>query len=284
MSISRAATGGFLTDDSGSGLTGTVLNNADRQAMLNLIDARWTEQLITLTGTQNDLVITASSLEADVLLLNNASDLTINGITAPTSPSRPGKPLALISMGAGNVLIGDQQLGSSAANRIITKTGVGLFLAAGIGTAMLRYDSANSRWHVMAFQQGTKLGYTSTWSAASGSAPSLGNGTKVSRFYLDGRQCRIEIILTGGSTTTFGSGGQLQFSLPFTADTSSAPSFVSEYNDTGAAIYPGRAYLNSGTVLGLYTGASPQAIVTNTAPFTFGNTDLIRVTGTYWLA
>lgn len=280
MSITRVAD----VDANDAGTTGTVRDNAWKTTLYDQLDARWSIQLTSLTGSQNDFVITSGGVEADVLLLNNASDLTINGIAAPSSPTKAGKPLELISMGAGNVFVGDQQLGSSAANRIITKTGVGLFLAAGIGTARLRYDTLNSRWQVMTFMQGTKLGYTTTWSAASGAAPVIGNGTILSRFYLDGRQCRVEIVLTAGTTTTFGAGGQLQFSLPFTADTSSVATLTAEYIDTGTAIYHGRAYLNSTTVLGLYTGANPQAIVTNTAPFTFGSTDIIRVSGTYWLA
>lgn len=284
MSIPRTSTGGFLTDSDGTPSTGTVLTNAERQAMLDLIDARWTQQTISLAGTQNDLSITSSGVEADRLIFANASDVTLTGIAAPTSPAKPGKPLQLYSTGAGLVILNDQDAGSSAANRVITNSGVQLYLAAGIGRAEIVYDSLNSRWRVLSHDQGDMIAWPTTWSAASGSAPAIGNGTLASTFYLRGRICDFEISLTAGSTTTFGSGGQLQFSLPFTADGTAVGTFLASYINTGTAVYHGRGYSVSSTTIALYTNADPAAAVTSTAPFTFGNTDLIRVTGRYVLA
>lgn len=206
MSIRRDVTGGFVIDDDGSEETGSVFTAAERQAMLDLIEARWTEQVVTATGTQHNLSITASSLEADVLLCNNASDLTITGIAAPASPSRPGKPLAIFSAGAGNVYLSHQHASSSAANRLVNHVTSGLTpLAAGAGVAILRYDATASRWRLVSHEQGAWITPTfaagdftangsMTWTVASGDRVAL-------RYYLKGRQLTVTFYL---QTTTVG--------------------------------------------------------------------------------
>lgn len=287
MSIARSGAGGVLTDDDGTGTTGTILNNSERQSMLDKIDARWTEQVYSSTGTQNNVVITSGGVETDRLNGTNASDVTVTGFVAPASPTKPGKPLDIYSTGAGNFILAHENASSTAANRINTDMGgISLYLLAGRGKCRLVYDSANSRWRVHQHVQGGLISYSTSWTAASGSAPAIGNGTIVSKFDVSHATglCYIEIVLTAGSTTTFGSGGQLQFSLPFTASATGLGQLSCSYIDTGVATYNGTAYFASTTVINLFTTASPAAAVTSTAPFSFGNTDLIRVQGWYPLA
>ncbi|GAA2929903.1 hypothetical protein [Streptomyces enissocaesilis] len=57
--------------------------------------------------------------------------------------------------------------------------------------------------------------YTPSWTAVT-TNPSLGNGTLSGRHMKIGRSCKLHIVLTIGSTTTFGA-GELRLSLPFTA-------------------------------------------------------------------
>jgi hypothetical protein len=57
--------------------------------------------------------------------------------------------------------------------------------------------------------------YTPTWTAT-GSNPSLGNGTLTGRYLQVGRRYDVHIELTCGSTTTYGS-GNYSFSLPVAA-------------------------------------------------------------------
>ncbi|MDJ0461548.1 hypothetical protein [Streptomyces sp. H27-C3] len=56
--------------------------------------------------------------------------------------------------------------------------------------------------------------YTPVWSAVT-TDPVLGNGTLAGRYLKVGKTCKVNLILTLGSTSTFGA-GDLRLSLPFT--------------------------------------------------------------------
>ena len=133
------------TDDDGTGTTGTVHNNAWKTAIYDALDGRWSEATTTLTGLQDNLAYA----EADVLRCNNATAITVRGLLAPASPVKPGKRLILVSVGAGSVVLNDQDVNSTAANRIITGAGAAVTLAAGTGWASLEYDSVTARWRVV---------------------------------------------------------------------------------------------------------------------------------------
>lgn len=61
--------------------------------------------------------------------------------------------------------------------------------------------------------------YTPVWDQASGTQPVLGNGTITGRYLRNGRICKVQIILTLGTTTTTGNGAtSYRFSLPFTSN------------------------------------------------------------------
>lgn len=178
MSIARTAPGGLLTDDDGSGTTGTILNNSERQSMLDLIDARWSLVYVTATGSQNNVSITSGGVEADVMVCSNASDLTITGIVAPASPAKPGKLLTIIAAGAGHVYLSHMSASSSAANRLYNKVGSGPTpLTAGSGRATYCY--LGSEWYLIHHDQGDYISATfaagnftgngaMTWTVASG--------------------------------------------------------------------------------------------------------------------
>jgi hypothetical protein len=82
----------------------------------------------------------------------------------------------------------------------------------------LEWDGAG--WRVI--QTGAWTSYTAAW-AASGTAPSLGNGTLIGSYSKLGRTVHVRIELFGGSGTTWGS-GTYSLSLPFTANVAGVPS------------------------------------------------------------
>ncbi|MET9517044.1 hypothetical protein [Streptomyces sp. NPDC002994] len=99
--------------------------------------------------------------------------------------------------------------------------------------------------------------FTPTWTGAT-TNPSLGNGTLVGRYMKIGRTCKVSMILTIGSTSTFGS-GNLRLSLPF----------------TGASVTGGPGVLNF-----TYSRAPSPNFVMGAAPLPSGATH----TNTVWLA
>lgn len=101
-------------------------------------------QTTTSTGTQNDFALTAN---ATLLRANNATALTLTGLTAGTD----GQRLEIVAVGAGGVTLTDQAAGSTAANRIITGVGGPLSLWAGAGTVKLTYDATTARWIATSF-------------------------------------------------------------------------------------------------------------------------------------
>ena len=113
------------------------------------------------------------------------------------------------------------------------------------------------------------------------------------RYIQAGKTIAFNFYFKAGSTSTFGSGGILAFTLPvaarFTADFSQI-NFPAVYHDAGSASYFGCAQVGatatSNTVAdfvvwattGSYTSA---AGVTNAAPFTWTTSDKLQAWGVY---
>src|SRR5262245_50417469 len=142
MGITRTA----ITDDDGSGTTGTVINNSWKQELYDQIDAyspTGAIQTTTSTGTQNDFSLTAG---VTLLRANNASALTFTGLSAGTD----NQLVKVVAIGAGTVTFNNQDTGSLAANRIITSNGTALVIQATKDSVLLVYDGTTQRWRVIA--------------------------------------------------------------------------------------------------------------------------------------
>jgi hypothetical protein len=120
--------------------------------------------------------------------------------------------------------------------------------------------------------------YTPTW-GASGGAPSLGNGTLAARYMQVGLTVFYDIQLTGGSTTTFGT-GEWTFTLPVTANDTTGQAGTAFAVDPGNAYHTGAAFLASTTTLKV-AGEGGTSTFTSLAPFTWGNGDSLRLSGFY---
>lgn len=156
-------------------------------------------------------------------------------------------------------------------------------LAVGGNNLVLLADSAQStglKWG------GDYISYTPTWTA-SVTNPSIGNGILNGVYRQVGKQVDFQIELKAGSTTTFGS-GIYYFSLPVTCVSDRLNfGYTAAVLDAGVVWYLN--YYGAGTASGfnsafsLYNPAM-SASWTNTAPFTFGNTDEVWVQGSYRVA
>ena len=134
--------------------------------------------------------------------------------------------------------------------------------------------------------------YTPTWTST-GTQPAIGNGSINGKYRRSGSNIELQVKITPGSTSTYGTGNYL-ISIPsgFTIDSSSYPGFTSfsddritptgiwSITDSGSAIYQvGHVCAASSTTFSFLIGAATTQTATNwstTVPFTFGNGDLFQ--------
>lgn len=120
--------------------------------------------------------------------------------------------------------------------------------------------------------------YTPVWSCVSGAAPVVGNGTLVGRYCRMGDVVTALIVLTGGSTTTWG-GGKWRFTLPVTAANSLYEVGVSIASDFSPSVgYVGNCQIVTGllNVTGYNTAGYDAAI-----PITWATSDRLQLQITY---
>lgn len=233
MAITRPT----ATDDSGDLTSGTILNNAWLQTqLLDPLDARWSRVTITATGTVNDLDIS----EADYVVFNNPSDLTVTGVLAPSSPSKPGKPWRFRSFGAGNVFFKHEGTGSSALNRFKNfLTTADTPVGAGVGTGIYVYDDVQGRWVLVSHEQGTQI----PWTPTDASGASLSLTVTAARYLIHGRQVLASFNVTY-PTTADGSQAKIG-GLPVTCNA-----------NINGAVAIGASTVGSGFTLDVFAGAA----------------------------
>lgn len=123
--------------------------------------------------------------------------------------------------------------------------------------------------------------YTPVWTA-SGTAPAIGNGSIVGAYMKIGRRVDFRIVMTTGSTSTYGTGNYF-WSLPVTANAVFAgviPVGRAAILDTsaGTRFFRDIDSFGTGIVIG-FTEAG--ATITQTAPMTWATGDQIAIAGTY---
>lgn len=92
-----------------------------------------------ITGDQNDY----APGNYRTLRLSTDASRNITGIAGGVA----NRELRIVNAGAQDIVLQDQNTGSTAANRIITGTGADITLAAG-DIALLWYDDTTDRWRV----------------------------------------------------------------------------------------------------------------------------------------
>lgn len=127
--------------------------------------------------------------------------------------------------------------------------------------------------------------YNPEWTADT-TNPTIGNGSIVGARRIVGKTCDFRVIITMGSTTTYGSGGYF-VSLPDTTVTG-VQLVACEVNNSGAVYHCRGRVLSGGTTVQLVapptTAGNNDRSVTGTIPTTLGTGDNIIVSGTVQLA
>ena len=125
--------------------------------------------------------------------------------------------------------------------------------------------------------------FTPTWTGST-TNPAIGNGLIEGRYKLVGKTVHVWMMMTAGSTTTFGS-GEYKISLPVTARAIAHVVLNLVMNDEGTRLYNSLAHNGDTTSLSLdsdnVTLFWDTGVVTNTSPFTWASGDWFIVSGTY---
>lgn len=169
----------------------------------------------------------------------------------------------------------------------------------GTGEVLTLNNCTNIKWGRLHFPNGGTIGGTSlskyeyqahpawqsfatTWTA-SGSNPSLGDGTLDCYWMRDGNTCTVRYVLTVGASTTFGT-GTWRFSTPFTAKTQAGAAWLgnAHYRDSSV---PSESFdlacrvSSGGTFVAIFNQSG--AGVTGTSPITWATGDQLWAQITY---
>lgn len=120
-----------------------VANNITARALTDIESILQSASVITTTGTSAALALPTGAGNL-VIFANNATALTVQGIAAGSD----GQHLTIFSIGAGNLIFQNQNVGASAANRLITPQANDQTLTAGVTQASFIYDLTVARWRM----------------------------------------------------------------------------------------------------------------------------------------
>lgn len=235
----------------------------------------------------------------------DADSVAVIGVTQGTSSGSPTKPYG--SVPAGALVLAESLVasGATSTNDVahVTITQVAAWTAARGALVPVRSQTERDAltlfesltvWrldvHALETYTGTAwVRYSPTWTsysptwASSGTAPSLGNGTLTGAYQQLGKTVHFSIKLVAGNTTTFGT-GSYSLTLPVAPANKGRTAVTATLSDISAGnVYVAALYFLSTTSGSLVTIGTSGLVapVTNTAPFTWANTDEIVVSGTY---
>lgn len=129
--------------------------------------------------------------------------------------------------------------------------------------------------------QGGVIAFDMTWTS-SGTAPTLGNGTKTSDYEIQRNMCFIQFTIVMGSTTTYGTGTWL-FVMPINRVGGSTRNLVGQGADASAGLI--RQLMNTwNSAVNIALAPDSAANIGPTVPWTWATSDTIAISGWYRIA
>jgi hypothetical protein len=234
----------------------------------------------TSTGSQNDFAPGLVSGAINIIRCNNATDLTLTGLSA-TSIANGTIAIFESIHATGNVFFKHANAGSVAANRF-TNIATSGDTPIARGSAAFVYDSTSTAWRLVQHEQGAWI----TWTPVIGGATSESGQTYTTqngRYRLSGRTVSFEayVVLSAKGTIT----GSLQIKgLPITS--SSATIFtgitIGQANSLTSSVVSVNAYVGaSATAVSLTMRTAAATSPTSMATADISNTTDFMVAGTY---
>lgn len=264
MAYSKRYAGGFVDLPSTTTPVDSAFLNAVEATLLKLFDTD-----PTVDG-QVPSWISASTKFGPALILNKNVDAA-----AAIAKSK-------LDFTGANGIVNADVAGAAAIARSKLDFGAGLVNADISAAAAIVYSKLNLAASLVAGDAAfAYAAYTPTW-GSSGTQPAIGNGTVVGRKLVLGKFIQGSIVLTVGSTSTFGTGNYL-LSLPAAPNGSTPVNFPL---GEGIIVHSGSVYpvapILSGSNIVLAIPAQPIVnFVGPTVPFTFASGDVIFVNFTY---
>lgn len=126
--------------------------------------------------------------------------------------------------------------------------------------------------------------YSPAWTS-DGTQPSIGNGSVLGSYTVQGKLCTVQLVFLAGSTTTFGT-GNWRFSLPMPAASGLQDSVGAAFGlDSGVGFVIGASIVAAGaSTVQAILGAAPSNYVNAAVPFSWAANDYIKIEITYPIA
>ena len=248
---------------------------------------------VTTTASLQDLTGSTLSLEAGTYVVHGVYDVEVNNSGndklfeghLDVGGSDQNDIALLLATGFADA---DRVTVSQSWRIVLASTTTVKLRALHSGGATGDFDVKGANTTITAYRAGggsfgAWAAFTPTWTAST-TNPTIGNGTLLGRYLIEGKRMHFSIYIKFGSTTTAGSGTYTIGNLPGTSKSSGMDQQIAPLHiqDSGTTNFHGLYRILAGGTSGLMSVAdvgNPRD-VTHAVPQTWATGDFMSITGT----